>query len=153
MSDVGPVERKNACRHFLGMFPDGRETCAKGWDVRKWAVKCNGGSELGIGLRLPCTKRAEGSGKPLFDCPDLDRKTNAEIAEQRAKMDAHMNKLVRSLPAIGKMKDKMIANNLSSAKATCPWCDEKDALKLSCALEVNNHVHARCASCGEGFME
>lgn len=143
----------NACRHFLGMYPDPRPQCAMGRNVRAWAKRCNGGSELGIGLRLPCTKQADDAEKPLFDCPELCRKTDAEIEESRAEMRAQMDRLVSNMAAFSAMKRKMIANDLATAKATCPMCGAKDAMRVSVALEVNNHMRAQCSACGEGFIE
>jgi hypothetical protein len=122
-----------------------------GRDVRAWAIRCNGGSNLGIGLRLPCTK--QGDEKPLFDCPELDRKTDAEVDAERAEMKAAMDRLITALPKLNAMRAKMIANNLPSAVATCPWCDEKDALRVNVALSANNHMRAQCKACGEGFIE
>lgn len=141
----------NACRHFMGMYPDNRPSCAKGRNIRAWALRCNGGSNLGIGLRLPCTKQF--GEKPLFDCPDLDRRTDEEVEQMRAEMRAKMDAIVGAMPELQSMKDKMIANNLATAKATCPWCEEKDALKIGVALGVNNHMRAHCSACGEGFIE
>ena len=144
---------ENACRHFLGMFPDPRPQCAKGRNVRKWATRCNGGSSAGIGLRLPCTKRASDAEKPLFDCPDLCRKSDEEIEKSRAKMRAQMDQMLAALPNLQAMKRKMIKNELASAVATCPFCGAKDALKVAVALGVNNHMRAQCSECQEGFIE
>lgn len=143
----------NRCRHFLGMYPDDRPSCAKGRNVREWARRCNGGTDLGIGLRLPCTRQAEVAEKPLFDCPELDRETEEEREAKRAEVSAAMDRLIKALPKLNEMKRKMIANNLTSAVATCPWCGEKDALRVGVALGVNNHMRARCSSCDEGFIE
>lgn len=142
----------HACRHFLGMFPDKRPSCAMGRDVRAWAIRCNGGSNLGIGLRLPCTKPVSDE-RPLFDCPELDRKTDEEFEAERKALKEHMDRFIKTMPKLNKMKRKMIANGLSTAKATCPWCDEKDALHVSVALDVNNHMRAQCSACKEGFIE
>lgn len=139
------------CRHFLGMYPDDRPSCAVGRDVRAWAVRCNGGSEHGIALRLPCTKI--GDKKPLFDCPSVDRKTDAEVAADRDAMSKHMDRIVAGMGAVNKLKRKMIDGQHRTAKATCPWCGEKGALRLSCAIGVNNHIRANCTSCNEGFIE
>ena len=143
----------NACRHFKGMYPDDRPACAKGRDVRAWATRCNGGSTIGIGLRLPCTKQRGSTEKSLFDCPELDRKTQEEVDQQRAAMSAHMDRFVSALPKINEMKARMIAKGARTAKATCPWCGEKSALRISVAIGVNNHARAQCESCGEGFIE
>ena len=141
------------CRHFLGLYPDNRPSCAKGRDVRAWAVRCNGGTELGIGLRLPCTNQSVDAEKPLFDCPELDRRTDEEVEQRRAEMRAVMDLLVKSMPKLNEMKEKMIAHQLPTAKATCPFCGEKDALSASVALDVNNHMRAQCSACGKGFIE
>lgn len=142
----------NSCKHFLGLFPDNRPACAKGRDVRAWAVRCNGGSEFGIGLRLPCTKKISNE-KPLFDCPELDRKTDEEVEAVRKELSDRMNKIISAMGELQKMKIKMIANDLPTAKATCPWCGEKDALHLAVALGVNNHMRVQCSKCNEGFIE
>lgn len=144
---------QNRCRHFLGLYPDDRPACAMGRDVRAWAVRCNDGSSLGIALRLPCTRQSADAGKPLFDCPQLDRETQEEVDRKRADISARMDRLMTALPKLNEMKRKMIANGLASAVATCPWCDDKDALRVGVALGVNNHMRAACRSCGEGFME
>lgn len=141
----------HGCRHYLGMRFDGQKSCALGWDVRQRAVENNGGSEFGIGLRLPCTK--PNSETPLFECADLDRKSDEEVEAGRASMKDRMDRIVQALPKVQKMKRKMVANGLKSAKATCPWCDEKDGLSLSCAVDYNQHVRVHCRACGEGFME
>lgn len=143
---------ENACRHYLGLYPDDRPACAVGRDVRAWAVRCNGGSEFGIGLRLPCTKQTR-EEKPLFDCPELDRKTQEEVEAARERMAARMDRFVSGLKSINMMKDRMVKGRHRTAKATCPWCKTKGALRLSCAIDVNNHVRAQCKECGEGFIE
>jgi len=142
----------NSCRHFQGLFSDSRPSCAKGRDVRAWARRCNGGSDFGIALRLPCTKKISDE-TPLFDCPELDRKTDEEIEAERAALRVHMDRFVAGLSAINEMRRKMVAHKLSSAKATCPWCGVKDALQVGCAIGANNHMRAHCTSCGEGFIE
>ena len=141
------------CRHFMGLFPDSRPSCAKGRDVRAWARRCNGGSDTGIALRLPCAKRHDDSEAPLFDCPELDRKTDEEVNAEREAMRHHMDRFIKALPKLMTMKRKMVKNDLSNAVATCPWCEEKDALRVAVALGVNNHMRAHCTACSEGFIE
>lgn len=143
----------NACRHYLGLYPDNRPSCAKGRNVRAWAMRCNGGTSSGILLRLPCTKQSVDAEKPLFDCPELDRRTDEEVEQRRAEMRAVMDRLVKAMSKLNAMKEKMIAHQLPTAKDTCPFCGEKDALSVSVALGVNNHMRAQCSSCGEGFIE
>ena len=143
----------NACRHFLGLFPDKRPACAMGRDVRAWAVRCNGGSNVGIALRLPCTRQSADAEKPLFDCPELDRKTQEEVEAARAEMKAAMDKLIGAMAELNMLKQTMIETRQSNAVATCPWCKKEGALNVGVALSVNNHMRAHCSSCGEGFLE
>lgn len=141
----------NACRHFLGMLPD-RKCCEMGRDIRKNAINANGGSSFGIGLRLPCT--APMSDKPpLFDCPDQDRQTDDEVAEHKRKVRAEMDITIKGFSGLRKLKEKMVDRNLSVAKATCVWCEAKDALKLSCNIKGNKHLHVKCDGCGRSVIE
>lgn len=142
----------NRCRHFCGLWPDDKPSCKKGRDVRATATKCNGGSEFGIALRLPCTKQKD-STQPLFDCPDVDRHTDEEIAARKKAASDHIDKLIAVIPKLDQYKQKMIAKGLPAARATCPWCGEKGTLRLNVALKVNNHMHVHCTSCGEGLIE
>lgn len=144
---------ENACRHFKGLYPDDRPACARGWDVRAWAVRCNGGSNHGIALRLPCTKQSEDAEAPLFDCPSLDRKTDDQIEAERKAISEHMDRFISAMPKLSKMKERMIKGQNATAKATCPWCDAKGQLRVSVALSVNNHMRAKCLSCDMGFIE
>ena len=143
----------NRCRHFLGLFPDRRPSCAMGRDVRAWAMRCNGGSNFGIGLRLPCTKQATDAEKPLFDCPEIDRKTNEEVEAQRAEMRAVMSRLISAMPALNDLRQTMIEAGQSSRTADCPLCGEAGTLSVSVAIGANNHMRAQCSKCGEGFIE
>lgn len=142
----------NACRHYLGLFPDRRPSCKMGRDVRAWAVRCNGGSERGILLRLPCTKQMNDE-TPLFDCPELDRKTDAEVEASRAKTREVMDRLVKAMPKLNEMRRKMIADNISKGTTDCPFCGEAGTLSVSVALGYNNHMKALCSSCKEGFLK
>ena len=144
---------ENSCRHFLGMYPDRRPSCAKGRDVRAWAVRCNGGSDLGIASRLPCTRQSDDAEKPLFDCPELDRRTDQEVAEKDARMRAVMDRLIRALPGLQEIKADMIETSTPTAVERCPFCMAPNALHVSVALGVNNHMSAVCNECGEGFIE
>lgn len=141
------------CRHFLGMFPEPRPSCAVGRNVRALAIRCNGGSNLGIGLRLPCTRQSDDADTPLFDCPELDRRSDEEVEVEREATRKQMGRLIAAMPKLQQMKKKMVSNGLSAAVATCPFCDEKNSLKLNVAIGVNNHMRAQCVSCGEGFIE
>lgn len=144
---------ENACRHFLGMFPNPRSTCAKGRDVRAWAIRCNGGSNHGIGLRLPCTRQSDDAEKPLFDCPELDRRTDAEVEESRAAARAQMDRLVAALPALNEVKERMISEQIEVDQITCPFCHSERSMQVSVALYINNHLRAVCSECGDGFIE
>lgn len=145
----------NSCRHFLGLFPDNRPACAKGRDVRAWAIRCNGGANHGIALRLrlPCTRQAEDAEKPLFDCPELDRRTDEEVAARDAEMRAVIGRLIAALPGLKEIKSDMIEKGVSEAIADCPFCGRNASLRVSVATGVNNHMRAVCDDCGEGFIE
>lgn len=142
---------ENACRNFLGLIPSNRPSCAMGRDVRAWAIRSNGNSRQGIGLRLPCTKPT--GEKTLFDCPELDRETDEEVAERRKAISSKMDQFISILPKLNEMKRKMIENNLPTAVATCPWCGAKDALRVSVAIQYNNHMRAQCTKCDGGIIE
>ena len=143
----------NGCRHFLGMFPDPRPQCAKGRNVRAWAKRCNGGSDLGIGLRLPCTRQSTGAEKPLFDCPELDRRTDAEVQAERERMRLAMDRLVTALPALNEVKSNMLDRCEAHRTITCPMCGASSSMSVSVAIGGNNHMAAQCSRCGEGFIE
>lgn len=119
----------------------------------KWAIRCNGGSDLGIGLRLPCTRQSDNADKPLFDCPELDRRTDAEVQEKRHALRRQMNRLVLALPKLNGVRDRMIAARQETDEIDCPFCKAERAMSVSVALDVNNHMHAVCRECGEGFIE
>lgn len=144
-------ENTNACRHYLGLYPDDRPACSQGWDVRKWARLGNGGSDSGIGLRLPCTKQS--GKKPLFDCPSLCRKTNEEVSAQRQRLSDSMARLASGISKVSEIREEMVQNQESYALKDCPWCGGKSSLEVKCAIGVNNHIHCKCSECGEGFME
>lgn len=142
----------NECRHFLGfrITQNDGKMCALGRDVRKWVTLVEGNTH-GIAFKLPCTKQGEGIS-PCFECPDVDRRTQEEVEQRRKEMDAFMDKAIAGLGALHKMKEKMIANKLQRAKATCPYCGEKDTMLCSVAPN-NNHFHAKCIKCEMGVME
>lgn len=144
---------ENSCRHFLGMFPDSRPQCAMGRNVREWGKRCNGGSSLGIGLRLPCTRQADDAGKPLFDCPELDRRTDQEVEASRVATLAKMDRLIASMSTINAIRVEMIEANTPERKTNCPFCGGADCLSVSVAIGINNHIRAACSACGEGFIE
>lgn len=145
MAALGP-----RCRHHnprAGI--QGHNECERGYPIRKIVHAANGNSSLGIAFMMPCHPGPECKA----NCPGYDPKTPAEIAEQKARQVASIDAFIKRLPKISEMKRKMIAGNLSSAKATCPWCEAKDAFRLSCNIGGNKHVHAKCELCGEGFIE
>lgn len=144
---------ENSCRHFRGFrgFPGEQSPCALGRDPRAWVVRICG-TDRGLFYKVPCTKQSE-EHAPVFDCPGLDRKTQEEVDAERQRISERMDMIVKALPKVQEMKRKMVAKKLPTAVATCPWCGEKDALKIGVALGVNNHVRCHCSKCGEGFTE
>lgn len=143
----------NPCRHFrgFGLFKC-EGSCAVGRDIRAWVDRCDKGQHKAPMLEIPCIKQ-EADHTPLFDCPQLDRETDEEIQERREKSRKEMDFIFSKMNELNELKQKMIRNKLSRAKATCPWCNEKDALKLSVAIGYNNHMHAKCSKCDRGIME
>lgn len=142
----------NACRHYLGLFPDNRPSCARGHNIREWANRCNNDSNFGIALRLPCTRQRRGH-KHLFNCSDVDRKSDAEIDADREKLKAHADKIFDGMERLSELKAMMIQRGVSVAKAHCPWCGAKNKLDINCNIEGNEHIVAQCQKCGDGVIE
>lgn len=138
-----------ACRHYLGLYPEGRKSCAQGRDIRGWAIRISG-TDFDIVNRVPCVNDVE---NPLFSCPGLDRKTDEEREAEAQAFRAHANKIIAGLPRIKKLKQMMIERRLYRAKANCPWCTSKDTLRIICNINGNRHISVSCTECGEGFME
>lgn len=60
------ARRAKVCVSYDGMgFVRDDKGCAREVPIRKKAIAGNGGSPLGIALRLPC----DGCADPLFPCP------------------------------------------------------------------------------------
>lgn len=143
---------KHACRHFKGFRVLMCESaCSAGHDPRNQIIEISG-SDVGLFYKIPCTKQSS-EHNPVFNCPDLDRKNQAEMDKSRAEISKRMDALVRALPVINKIRDRMVRDKLSRTTEDCPWCGEDGALDISCAIEVNQHIHCRCKACGEGFIE
>lgn len=138
-----------ACRHYLGLYPDNRKSCTQGRNIRKWAIQISG-TDFDIVNRVPCAKEVE---TPIFNCPDLDRKTAKEEKEKEKAFKEHANKIIAALPRIDELKQKMIERGLSYGKANCPWCNSKGALRLICNIKGNQHISVMCTECNEGFMQ
>jgi hypothetical protein len=47
----------------------------------------------------------------------------------------------------------MIAGRIARQTADCPFCAAPGRMHVTCAIDINNHISARCAECGEGFIE
>lgn len=124
-----------------------------GRDVRKNATNANGGSGFGIALRTPCISQEFMEGPPLFQCPNLDRKTDEDVEREVQEAEEAATKLFAGFGRVSELKQMMIDKQLRVAKANCPWCEGKDTLILNCAINYNNHVHCKCTECEQGFME
>lgn len=143
------AELGNPCRHYspLKGIQSG-EDCGIGHPIRDIVIrKC--GSDLGLAYKLPCRPGPEKAAT----CPSYDPRTDDEIAARKDEMSKRMDKIVAGLGKLSEMRKKMIAHRLRTATATCPWCDGKDALRISCAIDYNNHIRAQCGECGEGMIE
>ncbi len=137
------------CRHHqpLRGIQSGEE-CAIGHPIRK-IVAAAAGTDVGMAYMLPCYPGPERKA----DCPSYDPKTDAERAAEEVERRERMAKTLAALPKLNAMKSKMIANGLETAKASCPWCGEKNALQIICNIRGNQHMHARCRACDTGIIE
>lgn len=78
-----------------------------------------------------------------------DTPTSTETAESKSeRMKRYADLIVWHV----RKKAHMIRLDLTQAKATCPKCHTKDAVRLSRA-RVNDHVHWGCTVCKTGMME
>jgi hypothetical protein len=136
-----------ACRHHR------REglnvACAIGHPIEKIVIAANGGHRTGIAFMFPCRPGPECKAQ----CPNYDPKTDAEIAEEQAAMKNRMEALIKGLPAMGLIRATMVKGKVARDIFDCPWCGQPRALYVSCAIEYNNHLSAKCKECGEGFIE
>lgn len=137
---------RNACRHYgrKGVKP----TCAAGRDIKAWVQRC--GDPIGWGLQIPCVRNAPDT--PLFDCPEVDRDIDEEVAARRKAMKDEMDRLIRAMPRLTEIKRRMIAERQAHSIEICPWCGAK-TLNVSIALDYNKHAHMVCATCDKGIME
>lgn len=140
-----------ACRHFLAreaIIGDGK-CCKIGHPIRKIVIAANGGSNHGIAYKFPCRPGPERKA----DCPDYDPKTDAVIAEGKARIRAQMDRLVAAMPALNGLRATMIKGRIGRTIVDCPFCGSERAAHVTCAIEVNDHMSMRCKECGEGFIE
>jgi len=140
--------RGNPCRHYLGFKFNGGSECARGRNLRRLFYKKYGNEAIGYLLKTPCN----GSPEPFCNCPDIDVRTDAEVAEKAAKDDAATDKFVALLPKIQKIKAAMIEDGKAAAIYICPNCFAK-TLHVRCNIGGNKHVHGGCSECKFGFLE
>lgn len=140
-----------ACRHFLAreaMIGDG-ECCKIGHPIRKIVIAANGKSTHGIAYMFPCRPGEQSKA----DCPDYDPKTTEEISAERQRMSEQMDRLVKAMPVMNRVRATMVNGRIARQVIDCPFCNSPRQLHVSCAIDYNNHLSARCAECGEGFIE
>ena len=149
MGDITTLGR--ACRHYLAreaLIGDG-QCCKIGHPIRKIVTAANGGSNFGLAYMMPCRPGPERKA----DCPNYDPKTDAEIEASKAAMRERMDRLVKALPVMNRLRATMIAGQIAREIVDCPFCGAESQLHVSCAIDCNNHMSAQCAECGEGFIE
>lgn len=140
-----------ACRHFLAreaLIGDG-QCCKIGHPIRKIVMAANGGSSFGMAYMFPCRPGPDRKA----ECPDYDPKTDAEIEASKAALRDKMDRLVKAMPVLNELRATMIAGQVSRQIVDCPFCNATGRLHVTCAIGSNNHMSARCAECGEGFIE
>jgi hypothetical protein len=146
-----PTQRTGrACRHFIPQqgLTSGN-CCGIGHPITKIVTAANGGSTFGIAYMMPCCPTEQRKA----DCPNYDPKTEAEIAEAKERMRAQMDRLVKALPALNDVRATMVSGRITRQVIDCPFCNHPRSLHVTCAIDHNNHMSARCAECGEGFIE
>lgn len=140
-----------SCRHFnpqQGLTGNGA-ACRIGHPIVKIVTKANGGSTFGIAFMMPCRP----TDQRKAECPDYDPKTDAEIAEAQARMRAQMDRLVKAMPVLNDLRATMVKGRIMRQIVDCPFCNQPRGLHVTCAIDSNNHMTARCKECGEGFIE
>lgn len=149
MSDDRFSALGKVCRHFRPRDSLNNKGCAIGHPVEKIVMAANGDSRTGIAFMFPCRPGPERKA----ECPSYDPKTDDEIADEQARMKARMDAFIKAMPVINAIRATMIEGRIARQTADCPWCNTPGALHLSCAIGHNNHLSAKCAECGEGFIE
>ncbi len=147
----GAASLGRACRHFLAreaLVGDG-QCCKIGHPIRKIVTAANGGSTFGLAYMFPCRPGAERKA----ECPNYDPETDAEIEAGKAAMRAQMDRLVKALPILNSLRATMVEGRIAREVVDCPFCGSVRQLHVTCAIDYNNHMSARCAECGEGFIE
>ncbi|MGL5735941.1 MAG: hypothetical protein ACRCYS_13825 [Beijerinckiaceae bacterium] len=139
-----------SCRHWRPIDSLRSEKgCAIGHPIEKIVHAANGNSSFGIAFMFPCRPGPHRKA----ECPNYDAKTDAEIAEEKAAMRSRMDAFVKAMPVMSAVRATMVAGKIARQVIDCPWCNMPNALHVSCAVDLNNHLAAQCKSCGEGFIE
>lgn len=136
-----------ACRHSRRV---GIEcVCGIGHPIEKIVIAANGGDLTGIAFMFPCRPGPECK----VECQDYDPKTDEEIEAEKAKMQEQMEKFIKAHSALSGIRAIMVKGRVVRDRFDCPWCGEPRALHVNCAIDYNNHLSAKCAECGIGFIE
>ena len=138
-----------SCRHWQPRDSLHNKGCAIGHPIEKIVFAANGNDRLGMAFMFPCRPGPEKKA----DCPNYDPKTDAEIEAEKAAMRDRMDAFVKALPIISAVRATMVKGKIGRQVIDCPWCNTPAALHVYYAIEVNNHLSAKCKECGEGFIE
>lgn len=123
--------------------------CKIGHPISKIVIAANGGSNSGIAYMMPCRP----TPRRKADCPNYDPKTDAEIAEAEGRMRDQMDRLVKAMPILSDLRATMVSGRIMRQIVDCPFCNQPRGLHVTCAIDHNGHMSARCKECGEGFIE
>lgn len=137
------------CKHYdsRGSLLSGN-ACKIGHPIRKITMDA-AGTEVGLHFLMPCSASPEA----VVSCPDFRAFTPEEDAERDREFAASMQRSRAFIAKLPEWRRWMVANGKPQAKATCPCCGERGAVVVTCAIDCNQHVHARCTKCGVGVME
>lgn len=133
------------CRHYSPLG----ETCRIGHPIKKIVTAANGGSNFGIAYMLPCRPGPDRKA----ECPQYNPQTDAEVEADNQETRKAMDRFLAAGPAIANIRSTMVAGNIGRQIVDCPFCNHPRAFHVTCAVGYNNHLHGKCAECGEGFIE
>jgi hypothetical protein len=138
-----------ACRHYdprAGIIYN--KDCGLGHKVRDMVAKA-AGTNMGTAFMMPCRP---GPQKKI-ECNDYDPKTEDELAEEARQRAIAMDRAAVMMRMAESWRKQMVIRKLKSAVAKCPVCLSEESVRVTCAIDYNKHLHAKCGKCGAGFME
>jgi hypothetical protein len=148
---------EGTCRHYTGLADVDDAKCGAGVCY----YEAFDGTRPGIFLRMPCfqftVRPAHGrgtyirAGEPTITtpkdrrgeveihCPHLSLPSHEECEQERAKIDAHINKTMSAMPVIIEAKKRLAPGTADITE--CPICGGRLIVSVS---RINGHVRASC---------